>query len=134
MIKCKIRTDEGDTVLIGLSDANVNELRKDRPILFSLGALEMDPENVFITYGRPDGKAASPPPGTSVHLGIVLTDDSLDHLETELLERKIRGVRFILARGKTEAEMERDLAPLIGTNTRTKHEGFAPSDIPPSIN
>ena len=60
MIKCAATREGEPLVVLGLSDANVKELRNDRPIRFSLSELGLPDKTVVISYGHANGRAAKP--------------------------------------------------------------------------
>lgn len=136
MIKAAAKLDDGSyLVVLGLSDRNVIELRKDRPIVFDLVVLDIRPQLVVVTYKHPDGRAGFPrgfPESSGI--GLVLGDDALESMLHRTHDMPAGDIKFVLFRGRDEAAMERQLCGLIDHRTKVTRQGQAPSDVPPSPN
>ena len=54
----KAKTDKGD-LIFGLSEANIEELKKGRPISFNLKDIGLEDRQIMIMYGKTEQAIAS---------------------------------------------------------------------------
>lgn len=134
MIKTVSKLPDGKTlVVLGLSDGNVDRLKQDEPIAFDLQSLGLPvSKQVAIAFKREDGFAGLPADFSGIAL--CFSTAALEAMKTWPNVLEVGDYRFTVFRGTDEQTMERDMRGLIGPETTVQHQGFAPSDIPPSVN
>lgn len=134
MIKATVKTaDGGDLVVIGLTDANVREMKKDRPVLFCLSELNLGGRYVCISYKHANGNAAFPVNFDGI--GLAFNDRALEGMvDGKPVDLRTGSLHFCVFRGADEQTIEGWLRPLIDHETKVTRAGFAPSDVPPGRN
>ena len=117
MIKAMAQTESGPLIVLGISDANVDRMREDDPILFNLRDLNLPSKWVCISCKRPDGTAAFPA-DLDEFIGLAFKPKILRRMRRKPVEVEIDDYRFVLFRGADESSMAAEMRGLIGVNTR----------------
>ena len=125
---------ENDTVILGLDEGNISELKKDHPISFQ--ALEVglnDPRFILITYNGPDweeyGESLKSNPG--VGFCFVLHDETIERLRSgQDVLIGTPNYNFVLAYEKDLQALADRFKGGIGPETTVVNEGFAPGEEP----
>jgi hypothetical protein len=122
----------GDRLIVGLSEANVVELRQDRPIVVDLQELGLADARLCITYAHESGRARVPDDWGD-YLVLAVGPMGFDRLrggEGIRMKLEINGtvVWVGVFVGENEQQLNREIRPLIGATTRVEHVGFAPGE------
>lgn len=134
MFKAMFEGENGPTVILGFSYANVDRLRDDEPIMFPFADIGIArDESVVILYQHTDGGCALPRNMPKAFV-MALADDMLDSLLSGIKEVTLDGIRFVMFSDKDEQTIHSKLKQFIGPQTKGKSTGFAPSDVPVSDN
>lgn len=132
MFKGLIRSDDGISIYIGLSHANIKRLRQDDPVVFNLKELGLPDQIVAISYKHEGGMAAFPTGFAGV--GLAFNDRAIDSMmhDEAVIPLQSGNLKFVVFVGETEQSMESMIRSYggIGQKTVVSHSGFAPSDVP----
>lgn len=118
MIKAVAKTNSGPLIILGISDANMDRIRKNDPIVFNLRDLGLSDRWVCVSCKRPDGTAVFPV-GMNF-IGLAFKPKMFRKMQRKPVEISDGNYRFILFRGKDESSMAEEMRSLIGVNTTVK--------------
>lgn len=113
MIICRMRYGDEDMVLFGLSAENVENLRKDKPILTDLEKIGMPSQQVALTYLRKDGFYAIPQ-GPAELTVIAIDDETLRLAWSFPMHGGDMNFKYVLMIGDTETSLRRQLTKSLG--------------------
>lgn len=136
MFKAIAHKEDHVMISLGLSRSNIEQLKKNNPILLNLNQLHPSlDQDICISWISPKGAAT--PHGYTGWL-FALSTDVMDKMldESHYTLYTEGNLRIAIFAAETEQEIEREwrAAGLIGPTTMQKRIGYAPSDIPPSLN
>jgi len=117
---------------IGFSEMNLHELQKGRPIVFQCSEVQLDdPRKILIVIDDENFRSAMNTleiDKEQVAFCLVLDDNAIKELRSgHGILNKTKQIDFLFTYGKTEADMEKSLAPYLGENTKITRKGFPPA-------
>jgi hypothetical protein len=136
MIKATAQLEDGRTmVILGLADANKEELKKDRPILFDMRDVGLAPLEVCLTYRHEDGRV-SLPDGLIERSPLIfgMGTATLDALGRKPLVADTESLKIFIFSAATEEDLEKMMGRFVTAETKVIRDGYKLIDVQSSVN